>query len=65
MLGLCATCICTHTDNHINTNSSPEYQNIRNTYSMMHDMLRQNISEIDIQKNRIVKYIYLYFYSKN
>ena len=44
MLGLCATCICTHTDNHINTNSSPEYQNIRNTYSMMHDMLRKNIS---------------------
>ncbi len=35
-MGLCATCICTHTDNHINQNTNPEYQNIRKTYTSMH-----------------------------
>ena len=58
-IGLCATCICTHTNYHINQNTSPEYQNIRTTFSSMHETIRQSISSLDNQKNRIVQFLFI------
>ena len=34
-IGLCATCICTHTESHIQKRTAPDYENIRTTYSKM------------------------------
>ena len=35
MTGLCATCICSHTESHIQKGTAPDYENIRTTYSKM------------------------------
>jgi hypothetical protein len=59
MVGLCATCICTHTEHHANNKTIPEYQNIRATFSNMHDLIRKKIISLDNQKNRIVAQFFI------
>jgi hypothetical protein len=53
-VALCATCICTHTDSHIQRRTAPDYQNIRTTYSKMQEAIRTRISAFEHQKARIV-----------
>ena len=43
----------------MNNKSTPEYQNIRNTFSSMHETIRKKISSLDNQKNRIVKFLFI------
>jgi hypothetical protein len=54
MAGLCANCICTHTEYHVSNKTTPEYQNIRTTFSSMHETIRKKIASLENQKNRIV-----------
>jgi hypothetical protein len=53
-VGLCATCICSHTETHIQKRTAPEYENIRTTYSKMQDSIRSRISAFEQEKSRIV-----------
>jgi hypothetical protein len=47
-VALCATCICTHTDSHIQRRTAPDYQNIRTTYSKMQEAIRTRISAFEL-----------------
>jgi len=55
-VGLCATCICSHTESHIQKRTAPDYENIRSTYSKMQDSIRSRISAFEQEKSRIVPF---------
>lgn len=50
LVGLCATCICDHTQAHIQRGTAPVYENIKNTYSrfiwLYSDIMREFDSKL-------------------
>ena len=47
---LCANCICTHTDGHVEKGTSPDYENIRTTYKKVQDSLHSQIHLFEEEK---------------
>ena len=37
LIGLCATCVCSHTEVHAQLATVPQYQNIRDTFSSLQE----------------------------
>ena len=55
LVGLCATCICTHTEVHAKIGTVPQYENIRDTFANLQAEVRHQITLIDDDKNRLVQ----------
>jgi hypothetical protein len=53
-LGLCANCICTHTQLHTQKGTSPSYENIRDTYKQVQSSLRRQIEQFEEDRQRLV-----------
>lgn len=47
LVGLCATCICSHTEMHAQMGTVPHYQNIRDTFCTLHDEVRNMVSKLE------------------
>ncbi len=46
LVGLCANCICTHTEIHVRKGTCPKYQNIKETFARVNECLRSQIDKI-------------------
>jgi hypothetical protein len=53
-MGLCANCICDHTQLHISKATSPSYQNIRDTYKEVQNSLRLQVEQFEDDRQRLV-----------
>lgn len=54
MIGLCANCICTHTQIHVQKGTSPDYENIRTTYKKAQESIHGQVQQFEEHKERIV-----------
>lgn len=54
--GLCPTCLCEHTQQHTAKETQPKYENIRGTYTRVHESLSKQQSLITNDMNRLVNF---------
>ena len=50
LAGLCANCVCTHTQIHIDKGTAPEYENIRTTYRKAQESIRNQVELFEKDK---------------
>jgi hypothetical protein len=54
LVGLCATCICEHTEQHLKRGTPPCYENIKSTFSKYNDRVREQVGKIEQDKEWLV-----------
>ena len=54
LVGLCATCICEHTQQHMKRGSAPQYENIKNTFVKYCERMRDQVERIEHDKEWLV-----------
>ena len=57
LLGLCPTCICSHTEMHMQNKTTPQFENIRTTFSRVHEEIQTQIELISDDKERLVRMV--------
>lgn len=55
LVGLCATCICEHTQQHLKRGSPPHYENIKNTFARYNERMREQIDRVEQDKEWLVR----------
>lgn len=56
MTGLCAQCVCVHTDAHMAEGSSPIYRPIKEVYNTAYGELSAWVKSLEDDKTRIVHF---------